>query len=92
LLSATFVSKSFALSDTMYQTKVDFFNTIPNITCDYVNRLANIAVDCGFESFSVKGEIMQNLITHSLLPTFRQTVLEEELDFDQTLALAEKFE
>jgi len=73
----------------------NFFNTVPHpqeSTSDYVNRLVNVAVDCDFENFSIKGAIMQNLLAHSGLPNFRQVILDEKLDMDDTLVWAKEME
>jgi len=73
----------------------NFFNTVPHpqeSTSDYVNRLVNVAVDCDFENFSIKGAIMQNLMAHSLVPNLRKAILEDLLDIDKTLVLATKME
>jgi len=73
----------------------NFFNTVPHpqeSTSDYVNRLVKVAVDCDFENFSVKGAIMQNLLTHSGLPNLRQVIIDEKLDMDDTLVWAKEIE
>jgi len=73
----------------------NFFNTVPHpqeSTSDYVNRLVNVAVDCDFENFSIKGAIMQNLLAHSGLTNLRQTILDKKLNIDDTLVWAKQME
>jgi len=92
-----FVSNSLNLDNTkmVHVQRWNFFNTVSHSqesTSNYVNRLVNVAGDCDFENFSIKGAIMQNLLAHSGLPDLRQEILVKDIDIDEALIWAKEME